>query len=64
MRGPVQIVATAVAVAVMLVGCGGSDTESVNGCSIEPGTQCANIDLSGADLSGADLSRAVLSSHS
>ena len=53
----------AVAAALLLGACGGgSDTETVNGCVIEPGTRCANIDLSGADLSGADLSRAVLSS--
>jgi hypothetical protein len=49
-------------VAVLVAGCGGgSDTDTVNGCVIEPETQCANIDLSGADLEGADLSRAVLS---
>ena len=47
--------------AVLLAGCGGSDgPETVNGCVIEPATQCANIDLSGADLEGADLSQAVL----
>jgi len=51
----------ATVVALLLVGCGGSDTETVNGCVIESGTQCANIDLSGADLEGADLSRAGLS---
>jgi len=56
------LIAIAVATAALLLaGCGGSDTETVNGCVIESGTQCANIDLSGADLSGADLSRAVLS---
>jgi pentapeptide repeat protein len=59
-RVPVQVLATLLVVALMLVGCGGSDSESVNGCTIEPGTQCADVDLSGADLSGADLSRAVL----
>jgi pentapeptide repeat protein len=52
---------TATVVAGLLAGCGGSDTETVNGCVIESGTQCANIDLSGADLEGADLSRAGLS---
>jgi len=51
----------ATVVAILLVGCGGSDTQTVNGCDIESGTQCANIDLSGADLEGADLSRAGLS---
>jgi hypothetical protein len=51
----------ATVVALLVVGCGGSDTQTVNGCAIESGTQCANIDLSGADLEGADLSRAVLS---
>lgn len=61
MRVAVQVAATTLAVAFVLVGCGGSDTESVNGCTIESGTQCANIDLSDADLSDADLSRAVLS---
>ena len=63
MRAQAQAFVTAMAAALLLAGCGGgSDTETVNGCVIEPGTQCANIDLSGADLSGADLSRAVLSS--
>ena len=62
MKGPVHGVAMATVVAVLLVGCGGSDTQTVNGCVIEAGTQCANIDLSGADLEGADLSRAGLSS--
>jgi hypothetical protein len=58
---PVQGLVMATVVALLLVGCGGSDTETVNGCVIESGTQCANIDLSGADLEGADLSRAGLS---
>ncbi len=61
-RAPVQALVTAMVAAVLLLtGCGGSDSETVNGCVIEPETQCANIDLSGADLEGADLSRAVLS---
>jgi hypothetical protein len=54
-------VVMATVVATLLVGCGGSDTETVNGCPIESGTQCANIDLSGENLEGADLSRAGLS---
>jgi uncharacterized protein YjbI with pentapeptide repeats len=58
---PVQGLVMATVVGLLLVGCGGSDTETVNGCVIESGTQCANIDLSGADLEGADLSRAGLS---
>jgi hypothetical protein len=45
----------------LVAGCGGSDEESVNGCTIEPGTSCLSADLSGADLSGADLSQATLS---
>jgi len=57
----VQGLVMATLVALLLVGCGGSDAETVNGCEIESGTQCANIDLSGADLEGADLSRAGLS---
>jgi hypothetical protein len=61
-RAPAQALVTAMAAALLLAGCGGSDSETVNGCVIEPETQCANIDLSGADLAGADLSRAVLSS--
>ena len=61
MRRPVRAVVMATIVAMLLVGCGGSDTQTVNGCVIESGTQCANIDLSGADLEGADLSRAGLS---
>ena len=61
MERPVQGLVMATVVALLLVGCGGSDTETVNGCVIESGTQCANIDLSGADLEGADLSRAGLS---
>jgi hypothetical protein len=50
------------AVVVVLSGCGGgSDEQTVNGCVIEPGTGCANIDLTGADLEGADLAQADLS---
>jgi hypothetical protein len=45
----------------VLAGCGGSDEQTVNGCVIEPGSGCANIDLTGADLEGADLSQADLS---
>ena len=37
------------------------DTLIINGCRIEPGTQCPGVDLAGADLSNADLSEAVLS---
>ena len=59
--GVVRFAVAAAAVA-LLAGCGGSDSpETVNGCVIEPGTGCANLDLSGADLEGADLSGADLS---
>lgn len=59
--GVVRFAVAAVAVA-LLAGCGGSDgPQTVNGCVIEPGTGCANIDLSDADLEGADLSGADLS---
>jgi len=44
-----------------LSGCGGSDTNEVNGCKIEPNTVCQGADLSGADLSGEDLTGANLS---
>jgi Pentapeptide repeats (8 copies) len=54
----------AVAVIVVLSGCGGSDgpESEVNGCAIQPATQCPGADLSGANLGGADLSGANLSS--
>lgn len=43
--------------------CGGSDgpESEVNGCAIQPATQCPGADLSGANLEGADLSGANLS---
>jgi len=56
----VQVAGTVLAAAFLLVGCGGSGSESVNSCTIEAGTQCASIDLSGADLSDADLTSANL----
>ena len=49
-------------VVIALAGCGGSDgPESVNGCAIEPATQCPSVDFTGANLEGADLSGANLS---
>lgn len=61
MRLALQWVLTAVIAVAVLAGCGGSDgPETVNGCVIEPSTQCPSADLSGADLEGADLSRASL----
>ena len=54
-------VVLAIALVAFAVGCGGSSgPETVNGCTIEPATQCSGADLSGADLSDADLSSANL----
>jgi hypothetical protein len=47
-------------------GCGGSSgpESEVNGCAIQPATQCPGADLSGANLEDADLSGANLSGAS
>ncbi len=39
----------------------GSEVKVINGCRIEPGTQCPRADLRRADLTGADLVYAYLS---
>lgn len=53
----------ALLVVILAAGCGGSDgpESEVNGCAIQPATQCPGADLSGANLEGADLSGANLS---
>jgi hypothetical protein len=50
-------------VAILAAGCGGSrgPESEVNGCAIQPATQCPGADLSGANLEDADLSGANLS---
>lgn len=37
----------------------GADVRVINGCRIEPRTNCIGVDLSGADLSNIDLQNAV-----
>jgi len=61
-RRVVGIVA-AMLVVILAVGCGGSGgpESEVNGCAIQPATQCTGADLSGANLGDADLSGANLS---
>jgi hypothetical protein len=61
-RRVVGIVA-AMLVVILAVGCGGSGgpESEVNGCAIQPATQCPGADLSGANLGDADLSGANLS---
>ncbi|HEX2345550.1 MAG TPA: pentapeptide repeat-containing protein [Gaiellaceae bacterium] len=56
-------IVVAMLVAILAAGCGGSDgpESEVNGCAIQPATQCAGADLSSANLEGADLSSANLS---
>jgi hypothetical protein len=56
-------IVVAMLVALLAAGCGGSDgpESEVNGCAIQPATQCTGADLSGANLEGADLSGANLS---
>jgi hypothetical protein len=57
-----QLGVLVVALTALVGACGGgSDEQTVNGCVIEPGTGCANIDLTGAELASADLSGADLS---
>jgi hypothetical protein len=38
----------------------GGDVKVINGCRIEPNTQCPRADLSGANLAGAELRGANL----
>jgi hypothetical protein len=61
-RRVVGIVA-AMLVVIVASGCGGSGgpESEVNGCAIQPATQCPGADLSGANLGDADLSGANLS---
>ena len=53
----------AMLVVILAAGCGGSGgpESEVNGCAIQPATQCPGADLSGANLEDADLSSANLS---
>jgi hypothetical protein len=61
-RTYVRLALIALVAATMLAGCGGSDSaDEVGGCTIEPATQCPNVDFTGADLEDADLSSANLS---
>ena len=72
------LLAVAVVILVFVKDSGSSDSnpnhsskEEINGCTIEPGTECedadlrsanlASVDLSGSDLAGADLTEANLS---
>lgn len=58
-----RLALTAVLTAIVLAGCGGSDTpDAVGDCVIAPATQCPGADLSDADLDGVDLTGANLSS--
>ena len=61
MRAPVQVVATAVAVAFVLVGCGGSDTESVERLHDRAGDAVRRTSTSRARTSPAPTSRALCS---
>lgn len=56
-------IVVAMLVVILAAGCGGSGgpESEVNGCAIQPATQCPGADLSGANLGDADLSGANLS---